>query len=53
VHIRTRAQLAFLSPKIQRAIVEGTLSPDLTLKRILARPIPLDWLHQERLYGIA
>jgi len=53
VHIRTRAQLAFLSPKIQRAIVEGTLPPEVTLHRILARPVALDWLHQERLYGIA
>jgi len=51
VHIRTRAQLAFLSPKIQRAICDGQQPSDLTLQRILARPVPLDWKHQERLYG--
>ncbi len=31
--IRTRAQLAFLSPKIQTAILDGTQPPELTLKR--------------------
>jgi len=51
VYIRTRAQLAYLSPKIQRAIRDGQQPADLTLKRILARPVPLDWKHQERLYG--
>lgn len=40
--IRTRASLAFLFPKIQRAICDGTLPPELTLHRILQRPIPLD-----------
>jgi len=50
-HIRTRAQLAYLSPKIQRAICEGQQPGDLTLQRILARPVPLDWKYQERLYG--
>ena len=40
--IRTRAQLAFLSPR----------PPDLTLKRILRRPVPLNWEAQERLYGL-
>lgn len=50
--IRTRAPLAFLSPKLQRAICDGTLRPELTLHRILQRPIPLDWQDQERLYGI-
>jgi hypothetical protein len=51
VHIRTRAQLAFLSPKIQRAICDGLQPADLTLKRILTRPVPLDWKQQERFYG--
>ncbi len=51
VFIRTRGQLAFLSPKIQAAIRDGTHPPELTLKRILARPVPLDWTLQEQLYG--
>lgn len=50
--IRTRAPLAFLSPRIQVAIRDGTMPPELTLHRILQRPIPLDWQAQERLYGI-
>jgi site-specific DNA recombinase len=51
VIIRTRAQLAYLSPKIQRAICDGQQPTELTLQRILTRPVPLDWKHQERLYG--
>jgi site-specific DNA recombinase len=50
--IRTRGQLAFLSPKIQAAIRDGTQPPELTLKRILTRPVPLAWDAQERLYGV-
>jgi DNA invertase Pin-like site-specific DNA recombinase len=50
--IRTRAPLAFLSPRVQAAIRAGTHPPELTLRRILRRPIPLDWQEQERLYGI-
>ncbi len=30
----------------------GSLPPEFTLRRILRRPIPLDWQEQERLYGI-
>ncbi|WP_138933368.1 recombinase family protein [Roseovarius arcticus] len=50
--IRTRAQLAFLSPKIQLAIRDGTLPPEITLKRMMRQPIPLDWITQERMFGL-
>ncbi len=50
--IRSRGQLAFLAPKIQIAILDGTLPPELTLKRILRQPIPLDWDKQARLFGV-
>ena len=50
--IRTRGQLAFLSPKIQIAIRDGTLPPEVTLKRMLRRPILLDWITQERMFGL-
>ncbi|MGB3316777.1 MAG: recombinase family protein, partial [Albidovulum sp.] len=50
-YIRTRAQLAFLSPRIQRAILDGSQPSELTLERIIRRPIPLDWALQEQLYG--
>ncbi len=49
--IRTRAQLAFLSPKIQAAILDGTQPPELTLKRLVSVTHPLDWTEQERLFG--
>jgi hypothetical protein len=51
-YIRTRGQLAFLSPKIQAAIRDGTLPSNVTLKRILAAPVPLDWDQQEKMYGV-
>lgn len=50
-YIRTRSQLAFLSPAIQRAILGGRQPTDLTLERIIRRPVPLDWDVQARLYG--
>ena len=52
-YIRTRTQLAFLSPFIQNAILEGRQPPDLTLERIVRRPVPLDWKRQEAYYGFA
>lgn len=53
VYIRTRGQLAFLSPKIQRAIKDGTLCPEITLRHFANRILPLDWQDQERLCGLA
>lgn len=50
-YIRTRAQLAFLAPKIQLAILSGRQPPELTLERIVRNPIPLDWNMQARMYG--
>ncbi len=52
VLIRVRGQLAFLAPRIQIAIRDGTLSPELTLKRLLRHPVPLDWDEQARHFGI-
>ncbi|MGB5066654.1 MAG: recombinase family protein, partial [Albidovulum sp.] len=50
--IRTRTQLAFLSPRIQTAIRDGTQPVDLTLERIIRNPMPLTWADQERLYRL-
>lgn len=50
-YIRTRSQLVFLSPEIQRAILEGRQPTDLTLERIIRKPVPLDWDAQARLYA--
>lgn len=50
-YIRTQPQLAFLSPAIQQAILEGHQPPALTLERIVRKPVPLDWDRQAKLYG--
>jgi hypothetical protein len=52
-HIRSRMRLAFLSPKIQRAICTGTQPADLCLERLVRQHLPLDWAEQERQYGFA
>jgi len=52
-YVRTRAQLAFLSPKIQKAILDGRHPPELTLEKIIRKPIPLDWDMQARIYGFS
>ncbi len=51
-HIRMRAPLAFLSPKIQAVIRDGTQPPNLTLAQFLNTPLPLDWDAQEKMFGI-
>ncbi|XHY15547.1 hypothetical protein SuNHUV7_03220 (plasmid) [Pseudoseohaeicola sp. NH-UV-7] len=50
-YIRTRSQLAFLSPEIQGAILEGRQPINLSLERIVRKPVPLDWDAQAKLYG--
>ncbi len=50
-YIRTRAPLAFLSPRIQKIILAGTQPSDLTLERLVRSKIPFDWTEQERLFG--
>ena len=45
-----RIRLAFLSPKILRAIVDGTTNRDLTIKMLTRHDLPLDWSEQESLF---
>ena len=45
-----RIRLAFLSPKILRAIVDGTTNKDLTIKMLTGHDLPLDWSEQESLF---
>jgi site-specific DNA recombinase len=52
-YVRTRAQLAFLAPAIQKAILDGRHPPELTLEKIIRKPIPLDWDLQARIYGFS
>lgn len=49
--MRTRAQLAFLSPKIQAAILDGTQPTELSLKQLVRTTLPLNWSEQERRFG--
>jgi len=51
--IRQRIRLAFLSPDITAAILEGRQPPELTLQHLLTHPIPLDWEAQARVLGFS
>lgn len=51
--VRKRGQLAFLSPRIQAALLSGTQPCSLTLERMIQDPPPLNWSDQERLNGFA
>jgi site-specific DNA recombinase len=50
-HIRLLTPLAFLSPKMIKAIVDGRVSKDLTVGA-LARTLPPIWSHQETQFGV-
>ncbi|SFL56882.1 recombinase family protein [Shimia aestuarii] len=45
--------MAFLSPRIQQAILNGSQPTDLTLETIARSKIPMGWSAQECLFGIA
>jgi site-specific DNA recombinase len=51
-HIRLLAPLAFLSPRIVSALLDGTAPADLILTQ-LARALPHSWAEQERRVGIS
>ncbi|MFS2319141.1 recombinase family protein [Maricaulis sp. D1M11] len=51
--VRQRIRLAFLSPEITRAILEGRQPPELTLQFLLTNPVPLDWDAQAQALGFA
>jgi site-specific DNA recombinase len=49
-HIRLLLPLAFLSPRIVSAVLDGTAPTDLTITA-LARALPWSWAEQERRLG--
>ena len=49
-HIRLLAPLAFLSPRVIAAIVDGTAPVDLTVTG-LAKALPCSWIEQEQRVG--
>jgi site-specific DNA recombinase len=51
-HIRLLAPLAFLSPRIIAAVVDGTAPTDLTVTG-LAKALPHSWAEQERRIGLS
>jgi site-specific DNA recombinase len=51
-HIRLLAPLAFVSPRIIAAIVDGTAPADLTVTG-LAKTLPYSWAEQEQCIGLA
>ena len=51
-HIRLLAPLAFLSPRIIAAIVDGTAPADLTVTG-LAKALPYSWAKQEERVGLS
>jgi site-specific DNA recombinase len=50
-HIRHLLSLAFLSPRIVSALLDGTAPADLTITA-LARALPWSWAEQERRLGL-
>ena len=49
--LRQRLKLAFLSPAIIKAILDGRQPADLSLERILRSDLPLDWDRQAKTFG--
>ena len=41
-----RIRLAFLSPKLVTAILDGTTGQELTIKKLSSKDIPLNWDEQ-------
>jgi hypothetical protein len=45
-----RIRLAFLSPNLLQAIVDGTTNRDLTIKMLTRHDLPFDWSDQQALF---
>jgi hypothetical protein len=45
-----RIRLAFLSPKLLQAIVQGTSNRDLSIKMLTKHDLPVEWSEQEALF---
>ena len=52
-YIRLLGHLAFLAPDIQQAILDGRQPAGLTVKRLLACKLPIDWAAQRSMLGFA
>jgi hypothetical protein len=47
---RRLIRLAFLAPDLQQAILDGTQPADLNLDHLIAKPLPVDWKAQRRMF---
>lgn len=52
-YLRARLQMAFLSPRIQKAILEGTQPAHLSTETFVRMDIPMEWSKQEPALGFA
>ena len=52
-YIRLLGHLAFLAPDIQQALLDGHQPAGLTIKRLLACKLPVDWASQRKMLGFA
>jgi len=50
-YIRRLVDLAFLSPQLVEAILQGRQSVELTATRLTELKLPLDWIEQHRLFA--
>ena len=51
-YIRKRIQLAFLSPDLKLAILQGRQPVDLTLEKLTSTTMPRSWLEQRKRYKL-
>ena len=50
-YLRMRIQMAFLSPRIMKAILVGTQPAHLSTETFVRADIPTSWSEQEELFG--
>ena len=51
-YARALIKLAFLSPTLKRAILDGKAPPDVTLQSFMEKGVPLAWVDQARQAGV-
>ena len=51
-YIRTRLALALLSPRIQAAILNGSIGPAIMVDSVVHADLPSDWAKQEQRLGL-
>ena len=52
-HLARLLRLAWLSPRIVEAVVEGSQPRNINRQLLLAANLPIEWAEQEQLFGFA